>query len=147
MRFPAVGHVDADCFYASAERVRDPFLARAPLGVLSNQGACIIAKTYEMKAKGVTTGEPIWDAVKKCPEGVYAKRDFRWYDVLSHAMLDLVRLASPCVEYYSMDGATRSLEMAVRPGTTARPQGRVTDLFVWVKRPPPRAKETASAPG
>src|SRR6185503_9529852 len=81
----AVGHVDADCFYVSAERVRPPFLKGKPVGVLGNQGACVIAKSYEMKAAGVKTGEPIWDAVEKCPEGIYVKRDFRWYEVLSRA--------------------------------------------------------------
>jgi DNA polymerase V len=98
-----VGHLDADCFYVSAERVRDSFLLGKPVGVLGNQGACVIAKSYEMKAAGVTTGEPIWDAIKKCPSGVYVKRDFRWYEVLSRAMLEVVRQFSPRVEYYSID--------------------------------------------
>src|SRR5206468_5246117 len=73
-----VGHLDADCFYVSAERVRYGELAGAPVGVLGNQGACVIAKSYEMKAAGVKTGVPIWDAVKLCPDGLYVKRDFRW---------------------------------------------------------------------
>jgi nucleotidyltransferase/DNA polymerase involved in DNA repair len=34
-----IGHVDADCFYVSAERVRDDFLMGVPVGVLGNQGA------------------------------------------------------------------------------------------------------------
>ena len=58
----AIGHLDADCFYVSAERVRDSFLDGKPVGVLGNQGACVIAKSYEMKAAGVKTGTPIWDA-------------------------------------------------------------------------------------
>ena len=58
----AVGHLDADCFYVSAERVRDPFLKGKPVGVLGNQGACVIAKSYEMKAASVKTGEPIRNA-------------------------------------------------------------------------------------
>jgi nucleotidyltransferase/DNA polymerase involved in DNA repair len=99
----AIGHLDADCFYVSAERVRHAFLRGKPVGVLGNQGACVIAKSYEMKAKGVKTGEPIWEAYEKCPEGVYLKRDFRWYEVLSRAMLDVVREHSPRVEYYSID--------------------------------------------
>jgi nucleotidyltransferase/DNA polymerase involved in DNA repair len=98
-----VGHVDADCFYVSAERVRDDLLMGVPVAVLGNQGACVIAKSYELKAFGVKTGEPIWDAVKKCPAGVYVKRDFRWYEVLSRLMLDAVRDLSPRVEYYSID--------------------------------------------
>jgi DNA polymerase V len=98
-----IGHVDADCFYVSAERVRYPHLIGLPVGVLGNQGACVIAKSYEMKAAGVKTDEPILDAMAKCPEGLYVKRDFRWYEVLSRAMLDVVREFSPRVEYYSID--------------------------------------------
>jgi nucleotidyltransferase/DNA polymerase involved in DNA repair len=99
----AVGHLDADCFYVSAERVRDHFLHGKAVGVLGNQGACIIAKSYEMKHAGVKTGMPIWDAVRLCPQGVYVKRDFRWYEILSRRMLDVVRAFSPRVEYYSID--------------------------------------------
>ena len=99
----AVGHLDADCFYVSAERVRDRFLEGKPVGVLGNQGACVIAKSYEMKREGVKTGEPIWDAMAKCPDGIYVKRDFRWYHALSLMMLEAVREASRRVEYYSID--------------------------------------------
>jgi DNA polymerase V len=99
----AMGHLDADCFYVSAERVRDSFLVGKPVGVLGNQGACVIAKSYEMKAAGVKTGTPIWEARCLCPHGVYLKRDFRWYEVLSRQMLDVVRTRSPRVEYYSVD--------------------------------------------
>src|SRR5260370_36489124 len=103
MRTEPVGHLDADCFYVSAERVRDSFLLGKPVGVLGNQGACVIAKSYEMKAAGVKTGTPIWDAVKLCPKGIYVKRDFRWYEVLSRRLLDVVRQFSPRVEWYSID--------------------------------------------
>src|SRR5215471_17105221 len=77
-----IGHIDADAFYVNAERVRDPFLLGKQVAVLGNQGACVIAKSYEMKAAGVKTGEPVWEAKKKCPDGIYLKRDFRWYEVL-----------------------------------------------------------------
>lgn len=98
-----IGHLDADCFYVSAERVRYAHLAGAAVSVLGNQGACVIAKSYEMKAAGVKTGEPIWEAIRKCPDGLYIKRDFRWYEVLSRLMLHVVGELSPKVEYYSID--------------------------------------------
>lgn len=98
-----IGHLDADCFYVSAERVRCPALIKQPVGVLGNQGAVVIAKSYEMRAAGVKTAMPIWDAMKVCPQGIYVKRDFRWYEVLSRQILDALRLASPAVEYYSID--------------------------------------------
>ncbi len=72
---PLVGFGDADAFYASAEAVRRPFLARLPVGVLGNQGACVIARNYAVKKYGVKVGEPVWEAKKMCPDGVYLKRD------------------------------------------------------------------------
>lgn len=67
---PLIGHVDADSFYVNAERVRDRFLRDKPVGVISNQGYFVIAKSGEMKNLGITTGEPLPDAVKKCPDGI-----------------------------------------------------------------------------
>lgn len=101
--YSAIGHLDADCFYVSAERVRDSFLCHKEVAVLGNQGACVIAKSYEMKARGVKTGEPIWEAIVKSPQGIYLKRDFRWYEVLSRAIRAIVTEFSPLVEYYSID--------------------------------------------
>ena len=98
-----VGHLDADCFYVSAERVRFAELRGLSVGVLGNQGACVIAKSYEMKAHKVKTGMPIWEALMLCPHGVYVKRDFRWYEVLSRLMLEIVKEYSSEVEYYSID--------------------------------------------
>ena len=100
-----IGHCDVDSFYVAAERVRDEYLRAVPVAVLGNQGACVIAKCYQMKAAGVKTGEPIWEAKKKCPDAIYLKRDFRWYETLSGSMLDVVRQFSPSVEYYSIDEA------------------------------------------
>lgn len=98
-----IGHVDADCFYVSAERVRFPHLRGRPVCVLGNHGACIIAKSYEAKAAGIKTGMPIWEALPICPNAIYLKRDFTWYEVLSRKMLATVQELSPCVEFYSID--------------------------------------------
>ena len=116
---PMVAHLDADCFYVSCERVRDFALRQVPSGVLGNQGACVIAKSYEAKALGVKTGMPIWEAVECCPDGVFLKRDFRWYEVLSRQLLDLLRTVSPAVEYYSID--EMFFDANELPGVFARP--------------------------
>ncbi|HTQ40771.1 MAG TPA: nucleotidyltransferase [Pirellulales bacterium] len=98
-----IAHADADCFYVSAERVRYPHLHKLPVGVLSNQGACVIARSYELKRKGITVGMPIWEARPLCPHAVFVKRDFEWYECLSRRMLDVLHTVSPTVEYYSID--------------------------------------------
>jgi len=98
-----IGHIDADCFYVSCERVRDPFLKNKPVVVLGNQGACVIAKSYETKIFGITVGMPVWQAKKACPTLICVKRDFAWYEVISEAMRQVFRRYSDCVEYYSID--------------------------------------------
>ena len=98
-----IGHIDSDCFYVSCERIRSYGLRGVPCGVLGNQGACVIAKSYELKSYGVKTGQPIWEAKKLCPHAVFVKRDFHWYEVISRRLLDLLKTVSPQVEYYSID--------------------------------------------
>lgn len=66
--------------------------------MLGNQGACVIARNYPMKKYGVKFGEPVWEAKAKCPDGVYVKRDFRWYETVSRRMLAEVHTFSPRVE-------------------------------------------------
>jgi nucleotidyltransferase/DNA polymerase involved in DNA repair len=98
-----IAHVDADCFYVSCERIRDASLVGRSVGVLGNQGACVIARSYEMKAKGVTVGMPIQMAKRLCPEGIYIKRDFEWYGIISHQIQDILHHYSNAVEFYSVD--------------------------------------------
>jgi nucleotidyltransferase/DNA polymerase involved in DNA repair len=98
-----IAHLDSDCFYVSAERVRAEKYNHCPVGVLGNNGACVIAKSYELREFGVKTGEPIWEAKRKCPEGIFIKRDFRWYEVVSNRMWEFLKTVSPQVEYYSID--------------------------------------------
>jgi hypothetical protein len=42
-----------------------------------------------------------------CPDGLYVKRDFYWYEVLSRKMLGIVGRFSPRVEYFSVDDLNR----------------------------------------
>lgn len=97
------GHVDADCFYVSCERVRDRRLRDKPVAVLGNQGACVIAESYEMKQMGVDVAMPIWLAKNRCPEGIFVKRDFQWYGLLSREMQKVLQQFTDEVEYYSID--------------------------------------------
>ncbi|OWK35554.1 DNA polymerase IV [Fimbriiglobus ruber] len=47
---------------------------------------------------------PIWEAKQACPDGIYIKRDFRWYEAISKRMLaELREHFSPRVENYSID--------------------------------------------
>jgi len=115
-------HADADCFYVSCERIRDPRLVGKPVGVLGNQGACVIAISYEMKAAGVEVAMPIWKAKKICPEGIFIKRDFRWYGLLSHAMQSMLSKYSDKVEYYSIDESFMTFDIDFDEARKLAPQ-------------------------
>jgi DNA polymerase V len=50
--------VDCNNFYVSCERVFDPKLRNVPVGVLSNNDGCIVARSDELKAAGIPMGAP-----------------------------------------------------------------------------------------
>ena len=99
----AIAHVDADCFYASCEQLRRPDLKGQPICVLSSQDACVVAKTYDAKAAGITTGTPVWEARKLLPKASYLSADFRYYGQISDKLFSILRRYSPVVEEYSID--------------------------------------------
>jgi len=101
----AIAHIDADCFYVSCEMTRRPDLRGRPVCVLSNQGAFAIAKSYDAKAKGVTTGMSVWDAKRLVPDAEFVMPDFRFYGQLSEKMFSVLRRYSPEMEIYSIDEA------------------------------------------
>lgn len=99
----AIAHVDADCFYASCELLRRPDLKGVPVCVLSSQDACVVAKTYDAKAAGITTGMPVWEARKRMPGAVFLSADFRYYGQISGKLFAILKSFSPVVEEYSID--------------------------------------------
>jgi len=101
--YNAIAHVDADCFFASCELVRRPDLKGQPVCVLSSQDACVVAKTYDAKAVGITTGMPIWEAKKLMPQANFLSADFLFYGQLSEKMFSIFRRYSPDIEIYSID--------------------------------------------
>ena len=48
-------HIDGNTFYASVHRVFDPTLRRRPVVVLSNNDGCVVTRTAEAKALGIST--------------------------------------------------------------------------------------------
>ena len=70
----------------------------------SRQGV-ILAKSQLAKKAGVKTGEPIGQALQKCPELILAPADYGLYVAASRKMISLLREFSPAVEQYSIDEA------------------------------------------
>ncbi len=50
--------VDCNNFYASCERVFNPNLRDKPISILSNNDGCVISRSDEAKAIGLSMGAP-----------------------------------------------------------------------------------------
>ncbi|MBK9316664.1 MAG: hypothetical protein IPM55_20810 [Acidobacteria bacterium] len=52
----SIALIDANNFYATAEKAFDPGLARRPVIVLSNNDGCVVARSKEAKQLGIGMG-------------------------------------------------------------------------------------------
>lgn len=104
-------HIDVNSAFLSweaAARVArgEPDLREIPAAVggdRDNRTGVILAKSIPAKKYGITTGEPVAQALRKCPELVLARPDFRLYERNSRAFMDICRKYAPVVEKYSID--------------------------------------------
>ena len=98
---------DANSFYCSCERVFDPALHSVPLGVLSNNDGCIVARTAELKALGVKMGTPAFKVSHWAEQGtiVLKSSNYTLYGDMSSRFMSVLEQFSPEVEVYSIDEA------------------------------------------
>lgn len=104
-------HVDVNSAFLSweaAKRVREGeqdirLIPAAIGGDRDKRTGVILAKSIPAKKYGVTTGEPVAMALRKCPDLFLAKPDFRLYERNSRAFMDICRKYAPAVEKYSID--------------------------------------------
>ncbi len=107
-------HVDVNSAYLSWEAVNrlkageEPDLREIPSVVAGDRNkrhGVILAKSIPAKKYGIRTGEPLVDALKKCPELVLVPPNHRLYEEYSHDFIRILNDFSPCVEQCSIDEA------------------------------------------
>ena len=81
----------------------------AVAGEKANRHGIILAKSLPAKKYGVKTGEPIFQAQKKCPELVLVPPDYALYVQASRHLIALLKDFAPVVEQYSIDEAWADL--------------------------------------
>lgn len=96
-------HVDADAFFASVLQRQHPRLKGKPLLALGMGGGCVIAASYEAKAKGVKTGMRLKDALLLCPEAIRQPSDFRETGLASQQIEKILQDHCPRIEQMSID--------------------------------------------
>jgi DNA polymerase V len=104
--------VDCNNFYVSCERVFDPKLLNRPVVVLSNNDGCVISRSQEAKALGLTLGVPAFqcEAILKKHNGVMLSSNYTLYGDLSRRVMETLSAFTPEIEIYSIDESFLSLE-------------------------------------
>jgi DNA polymerase V len=96
--------VDGNNFYVSCERAFDPRLEGRPVGVLSNNDGCVVARSNELKALGVGMGAPMHllpPAIRR--QAVLLSSNYALYGDMSRRVNQVLAEFSPDVETYSID--------------------------------------------
>lgn len=106
-----VFHVDVNSAFLSWEAARRVANGEADIrlvpavigGDREKRTGVVLAKSIPAKKFGIKTGEPIGMALRKCPDLLIAKPDFRLYEENSKKFMDICREYAPVVEKASID--------------------------------------------
>jgi len=99
-------HLDANNFYASVECALRPELANVPLivgGDVEKRHGIVLAKNALAKAKGIKTGDTIWQALQKEPNLVSVPPQFDLYMKYSKILFSIYVDYSSKVEPFGPD--------------------------------------------
>ncbi|PAU74059.1 Y-family DNA polymerase [Halomonas salipaludis] len=127
-----IGLIDCNNFYVSCERAFRPDLDGVPVGVLSNNDGCVIARSNELKALGVEMGTPAFELKQLLRQHriVLLSSNYELYGDMSSQVQRVLEEFSAGVEPYSID------EMFVRFDGFSPDQMHVhaQELFTKVRR-------------
>ena len=108
-------HVDANSAFLSwtaayrvkvlGEKVDLRKIPSVVAGDKESRHSIILAKSGPAKKYGIQTGEPLFQALEKCPELVTVQPDYNLYVEASRHFVSMLRQFSPSVEQYSIDEA------------------------------------------
>ena len=108
-------HVDANSAFLSwsaayrvkvlgeTEDLRD--VPSVVAGDKESRHSIILAKSGPAKKYGIQTGEPLFQALEKCPDLKIVQPDYELYVEASRHFVTMLRQFSPAVEQYSIDEA------------------------------------------
>lgn len=99
-----IGLCDCNNFYISCERVFNPALEGRPVGVLSNNDGCVIARSEELKRLGIPMGMPLFKIPQQQRRHIILRSsNYALYGDMSSRVTATLRQQCPEVEVYSVD--------------------------------------------
>jgi DNA polymerase-4 len=128
---PQILHIDLNSCFAMVEQQARPLLRGRPVGVTNRRttNACVVAASYEAKAKGVKVGMGFKEARELVPQLILVETDPPKYHYVYQKLIDIMRSYSP-------DIAMKSIDEGVIDFTTTRQINRrpLTQIGYEIKR-------------
>ncbi|MFB0835006.1 Y-family DNA polymerase [Arthrobacter halodurans] len=123
--------VDVNNFYVSCERVFDPSLEGRAVVVLSNNDGCVVARSAEAKALGITTGTPWFQVAPSADRwGLVARSsNYELYGDLSARVMEVIGRFGAWQEVYSIDESF----LGLAPGEFRRAEARVVEVAATIR--------------
>lgn len=134
-----LGLVDANNFYASCQRSFDPSLLNRPVVVLSNNDGCVVARSNEAKALGITMGAPFFqmaEIIENHNVAVFSSNYTLYGDMSARLMSTLTHFVED-VEVYSIDEAFIQADgyEAIYPSYRGLGESIRTTVAQWLRIP------------
>lgn len=108
-------HIDMDAFFASVEQMDNPALRGKCVIVGGKSGRGVVAaSSYEARKFGVCSAMPVFQARRKCPNGIFVVPRKKRYKEVSMEIMSLLNKYSPLVEQVSIDEAYLDAEGCAR---------------------------------
>ncbi len=99
--------IDIDAFFASVEVLLNPSLKGKPVivGGLAHERGVAATCSYEARKCGVSTGMPLRQCYKLCPQGIFVRGNYQVYQAFSERFFRVLHTYTPDIEEASLDEA------------------------------------------
>lgn len=98
-------HMDMDAFFAAVEQADNPALKGKPVIVGGAKRGVVSTASYEAREYGVRSAMPIFEAKRRCPQGIFLPVRMERYQEISQKVMAVLEAVSPLVEQVSIDEA------------------------------------------
>lgn len=104
-----LAHIDCDAFYASVEKRDRPELAGLPVIVGGGTRGVVTTACYVARVYGVRSAQPMFKALRLCPQAVVVRPDFQKYAAAAREVRALMGELTPSLQVLSIDEAVMDL--------------------------------------
>jgi DNA polymerase V len=129
--------IDCNNFFVSCERVFNPKLHNVPVVVLSNNDGCVVARSEEAKALGLTMGIPFFKCKNFCKEHniVALSSNYQLYGDMSYRVMEGLRQLNSKIEVYSIDEAFLDLSHVPKASMKDTMEDIKSKIVMWTGMP------------